>query len=35
MEMIDDCVKNALAKIPADQVAAEKGTEEGCGSSCG
>lgn len=35
METIDDFVKKALAQIIADKTAAEKGTEEGCGSSCG
>jgi len=35
METIDDFVKKALAQLLADKVAAEKGTEEGCGSSCG
>jgi len=35
METIDDFVKKALAQLLADKVAVEKGTEEGCGSSCG
>jgi hypothetical protein len=35
METIVDFVKKALARIPADRDAAEKGQEEGCGTICG
>jgi hypothetical protein len=35
METIDDFVKKALAQIIADKTAADKGQEEGCGTSCG
>jgi hypothetical protein len=35
METIDDFVKKALARILADKNAADKGQEEGCGTSCG
>ena len=35
METIDDFVKKALARIPVDRNAADKGQEEGCGTSCG
>lgn len=35
METIDDFVKKALARIPVDRNAAEKGQEEGCGTICG
>jgi len=35
METIDDFVKKALARIPEDGNEAEKGQEEGCGTSCG
>ena len=35
METIDDFVKNALARIPEDWNAADRGMEEGCGTSCG
>jgi hypothetical protein len=34
METIDDFVKKALAQILTDTVAAEKGQEGGCGTSC-
>jgi hypothetical protein len=34
METIDDFVKKALAQILADKNAADKGEEEGCGTSC-
>lgn len=34
METIDDFVKKALAQILADKNAADKGQEEGCGTSC-
>jgi hypothetical protein len=34
METLDDFVEKALARILADK-AAEKGQEEGCGTSCG
>jgi hypothetical protein len=35
METIDDFVKKALAQILAEKIAADKGQEEGCGTSCG
>lgn len=35
MATIDDFVKKALAQILVDKDAAEKGQEEGCGTSCG
>ena len=34
METIDDFVRKALAQILADKTAAERGEEEGCGTSC-
>ena len=35
MATIDDFVKKALARILVDKNAADKGQEEGCGTSCG
>jgi hypothetical protein len=35
METIDDFVRKALAQILVDKNAADKGQEEGCGTSCG
>ncbi|MHB8052533.1 MAG: hypothetical protein ACYDEZ_04480 [Methanoregula sp.] len=35
METIDDFVKKALAQILVEKDAADKGHEEGCGTSCG
>jgi hypothetical protein len=35
METIDDFVKKALVRILEDKDAADKGQEEGCGTSCG
>jgi hypothetical protein len=35
METIDDFVKKALAQVLADKNAADRGQEEGCGTSCG
>lgn len=35
MNTIDDFVKKGLAQILTDKTAADKGQEEGCGTSCG
>jgi hypothetical protein len=35
MATIDDFVKKGLAQVLADKNAADKGQEEGCGTSCG
>jgi hypothetical protein len=35
LETIDDFVRKALAQILVEKNAAEKGQEEGCGTSCG
>jgi hypothetical protein len=35
METIDDFVKKGLARILSDKDEADKGQEEGCGTSCG
>ncbi|RPI39835.1 MAG: hypothetical protein EHM53_04310 [Methanoregulaceae archaeon] len=35
MESVDDFVEKALARIIEDKNAADKGQEEGCGTSCG
>ena len=35
METFDDFVKKGLARILSDKNAADKGQEEGCGTSCG
>lgn len=35
MDTIDDFVKKALARILSDKGAADAGTGEGCGTSCG